>query len=122
MKIECGTDIIEIDRIKKTIESLSNRFIKKVFTDKEIAYCESKKVFKFQHYAARFAAKEAVYKAISKKKGISWKDIEIINEENGKPKVYLYNEYNDVKIKEISLSMSHCEKYATANCFVLKEE
>ncbi len=67
MKICCGTDIIEIERIKKSIddESIGKAFVEKVFTPMEIEYCESKKSQKYQHYAARFAAKEAAFKAIS---------------------------------------------------------
>ena len=65
MNIQCGTDIIEIDRIREAIETMGNRFLDRVYTPKEIAYCESKKTQKYQHYAARFAAKEAVFKAIS---------------------------------------------------------
>ena len=67
MKLTCGTDIIEINRIKEAIENLGDKFINRVFTEKEIKYCEEKNVMKYQHYAARFAAKEAVFKAISKK-------------------------------------------------------
>lgn len=65
MKIDCGIDIIEIDRIKESIDSFGETFINKIFTVKEKEYCESKNKMKYQHYAARFAAKEAVYKAIS---------------------------------------------------------
>jgi len=67
MKIDCGTDIVEIDRIKESIETFGEKFIDKIFTEKEKEYCESKKNVKYQHYAARFAGKEAVYKAISPK-------------------------------------------------------
>ena len=59
MKISCGTDIIEIERIKESIENLGENFLKKIYTENEIKYCESKKNMKYQHYAARFAAKEA---------------------------------------------------------------
>ena len=79
MRIFCGTDIIEIDRIKKSIEDekTGKAFLKRVYTNREIEYCESKKVQKYQHYAARFAAKEATLKAISElledKYSIAWK-------------------------------------------------
>ena len=66
MKIRCGTDIIEISRIRKSIDELGETFKNKVFTQKEIEYCESKGKQKYQHYAARFAAKEAAFKAITK--------------------------------------------------------
>ena len=64
MKIACGIDIIEIDRIKENIDKLENKFLDKIFTQKEIQYCEGKKKQKYQHYAARFAAKEARFKKI----------------------------------------------------------
>ena len=65
MKILTGTDIIEINRVKDIIESLGDSFKNKIYTEKEIEYCESKKNVKFQHYAGRFAAKEAIFKAVS---------------------------------------------------------
>ena len=95
MNISCGTDIIEIERIKKSIESTNGRFIKEIYTEKEIEYCESKKRQKYQHYAARFSAKEAVFKALSvileDKYSISWLDVEIINDENGRPYINFTN-------------------------------
>ena len=91
MKINTGTDIIEIERIKNSIEETDRKFCEKVYTEKEIEYCESKKLQKYQHYAARFAAKEAVFKAVSNnledKYDLGWKDIEILNDENGRPYV-----------------------------------
>ena len=122
MKIKCGTDIIEIDRIKESIETLGNRFLSRVFTEKEIQYCESKKAQKYQHYAARFAAKEAAFKAISEslsdKFALGWSDYEILNEETGKP--YLKITGIDLsQIENIDLSISHCKKYATATVVVI---
>ena len=122
MKIRCGTDIIEIERIKESIESLDGKFIKRVFTENEIKYCESKKAQKYQHYAARFAAKEAIFKAISDvledKYSIAWKDIEILNDEKGRPEVNIISV--DLKeIENIDLSMSHCKLYATATAVAI---
>ncbi len=65
MKITCGTDIIEIDRVKKAIEDTQEEFLDRVYTKNEIEYCESKKNVRFQHYAARFASKETIFKAIA---------------------------------------------------------
>lgn len=122
MKITCGTDIIEIDRVKESIEELGEKFIKRVFTDKEIEYCESRKGQKYQHYAGRFAAKEAVFKAISKildnKYSVCWKDFEIIDDEQGRPYLNLYN-VNTKDIESIDISISHCKLYATANVVIL---
>lgn len=117
MNIACGTDIIEIERIKKSIESTNGRFIKEIYTEKEIEYCESKKRQKYQHYAARFSAKEAVFKALSAiledKYSISWLDVEIINDENGRPYINFTNKTFD-KLISIDISLSHCKEYAIA--------
>lgn len=122
MKIKSGVDIIEIDRIRESIESTQGKFCERVYTQTEINYCESKRNQKYQHYAARFAAKEAVFKAISdgleNKYEISWKDIEILNKENGKPYVKLLN-VNMEEFEDIDLSISHCKDYAVANAVVL---
>lgn len=122
MKVTCGTDIIEIERVQDSIEATAEKFIERVYTKNEIKYCESKGKQKYQHYAARFAAKEAVFKAISDtlndKYSICWKDIEIINNGQGKPIVNLIG--NQFKgIENIDLSLSHCKKYATANVVVM---
>ena len=117
MDIRTGVDIIEIERIKQSIEDTDGKFCERVYTEKEIEYCESKRAQKYQHYAARFAAKEAVFKAISplleSKYDIGWKDIEILNDENGRPYVQILNQ--DIKIDNIDISMSHCIQYAVAN-------
>ena len=122
MKIKCGTDIIEISRIKQSIESLGDKFLNKIYTEKEIKYCESKGKQKFQHYAARFAAKEAVYKAISEllkdKYELDWKDYEIISDENGRPTVLIHKLKLD-NIENIDISISHCKEYAVANTVIL---
>ena len=64
MKISCGTDIIEIKRIEEAIEKYEEKFKDEIFTKIEVDYCESHKNQRFQHYAARFSAKEAIFKAI----------------------------------------------------------
>lgn len=124
MNINCGTDIIEVDRIKKAIEKLGNKFLSEIYTKNEIEYCESKKTMKYQHFAARFAAKEAIFKAISSllesKYDLKWTDIEIKNDKQGKPYVIL----NKEKVKkevQIEISMSHIKEYATANCILISK-
>lgn len=122
MKIKCGVDIIEISRVKESIESLGEKFINRVFTEKEIEYCESKKAQKYQHYAARFAAKEAVFKALSwkleDKYAICWKDIEVVDNKQGRPSLNIIGmNLND--IENIDISLSHCKEYAVANVTVL---
>ncbi len=122
MQISCGTDIIEIGRIKESIEDLGEKFLNRIYTQKEIEYCESKKSQKYQHYAARFAAKEAIFKAISKelndKYEIGWKDMEIFNDEQGRPQVKI----KGVQKENIDISISHCKEYAVAMVVMLVEK
>ena len=122
--IYCGTDIIEVERIKKSIEEhegkAENIFLNKIYTKNEIEYCESKGRAKYQHYAARFAAKEAIFKAISNllkdKYELSWQNAEIINNETGKPEVVFKNISKELeeKIIHIDISLSHIKEYAVA--------
>lgn len=123
MKIQCGTDIIEINRIKEAIEDLGDDFKNKIYTPKEIEYCESKNQVKYQHYAARFAAKEAIFKAMSNfledKYQISWKNAQIDKDEKGKPKVtWVDVTFDDI---QIDLSLSHCKEYAVATVVLIKQ-
>lgn len=121
LKINCGTDIIEVCRIKESIERTGDNFLNKIYTEKEIEYCNSKNNMKYQHFAARFAAKEAIFKAISNmlkdKYEITWKDVEILNDENGRPYVHFLN--NNYNIKQIDISISHLKEYAIANCIIV---
>ena len=121
MKVTCGTDIIEISRIQESIETMGEKFIQRVYTQDEISYCEGRGKQKYQHYAARFAAKEAVFKAISvllnDKYSISWKDIEIRQQIDGNPLVCFKTKYE--QIDSIDLSLSHCKQYAVATVVML---
>ena len=111
MKVFCGTDIIEICRIRKSLEDekTGTSLKERIFTPQEIAYCESKKNQKYQHYAARFAAKEAAFKALSKqienKYSILWKDFEVVNDEQGRPELRVLNNLK-TSIQNIDLSIS----------------
>ena len=122
MKVTVGTDIIEVERIKNAIES-NKQFANTVFTDKEIEYCENKNKSKYEHYSARFAAKEAIFKAISNylkdKYSISWKNVEVQNDENGRPNVNFID--IDIKIKDVDISLSHIKDYAIASAVVTME-
>jgi holo-[acyl-carrier protein] synthase len=119
MAIYCGVDIVEIDRIRQSFETVGDNFRDRVFTEAEIVYCEARKAARFESYAARFAAKEAVSKAFGTGiGGVGWKDIEIRNDDNGKPYVVLSEKaqevFNKMKGLGISLSLSHCRHYAVA--------
>ena len=119
MAIRCGVDIIEIDRIRKSLEELES-FRSRVFTDHEICYCEGRNKAKYESYAARFAAKEAVLKALGTglSDGLVLKDIEIRNDERGKPEVVLMRRalevYRRLGAGSIDISLSHCGGYAVA--------
>lgn len=115
MEISCGTDIIEIERVKKAIENVGDRFLKNIFTEKEIEYCEARKAQRFQHYAARFAAKEAAFKALGDRLNgkCNWKSFEVFKKENGKPGIEIKCEIDG--LESLDISISHCKSYATAN-------
>lgn len=116
MVLGVGIDIIEIERIKKSVDRFGKKFLKKIYTKTELDYSLARKN-KYQHLAARFAAKEAIYKALSNDttKAYSWQDVEIYNELNGLPKVKFSGELKDYLNdgKEIKISMSHSENYVT---------
>ncbi|MBI5325153.1 MAG: holo-ACP synthase [Ignavibacteriae bacterium] len=117
MIIGIGTDIIEIERIANSVGNYGDRFIKRIFTETEIEYCEQFKEKKALHYAARFAAKEAFSKAIGTgiTEGFKFKEIGIRNEKNGKPLVELNGglkeKYGDCIVH---VSLSHTEGNAVA--------
>lgn len=117
--IGTGTDIIEVLRIAQMIERHGELFINRVYTEHEIEYCGTRKAAT-QHYAGRWAAKEAVLKALGTgwRKGISWRDIEVHNEPGGAPKVRLRGGARDVLeksgIRAMHISISHCRSFATA--------
>lgn len=118
LKVFTGVDIVEIDRIKNSIDKLGDKFLEKIFTLSEIEYCESKKGMKYQSYAVRFAVKEAVAKLLKTGigNGVSFRDIVIENDVNGAPYVSLSGgaslKCKALNINEISVSMSHCKQYA----------
>lgn len=122
--ISCGNDIIRISRVKDSIESVGETFLKRVYTDEEINYCESRRMCKFQSYAARFAAKEATYKAFAPvtSNEIEWRDIEVKRLENGKPYVELHGKLKELayekKLKTMDLSLSHDGDYAMATVVI----
>lgn len=114
-----GTDIIEVERIKDAIRNNSG-FLKRVYTENEINYCNSKNIVRFQSFAARFAAKEAVAKSLAEgvSKNISLKEIELLNMNTGAPFIKLYGKTEEfskkLKIKEIKVSVSATDNFAVA--------
>jgi holo-[acyl-carrier protein] synthase len=117
--IGIGTDITECLRIAKMIERHGELFIDRVYTPEEVKYCQNRKQAT-QHFTGRWAAKEAILKAIGTgwRRGISWRDMEIRNEPGGKPIVAVRGGVKEVVeqlgITEIQVSISHCRSHATA--------
>ncbi len=113
MIIGVGTDIVKVERIEKAIEKWGMRFLKRVFTPTELEYCRSR-AREGIHFAARFAAKEAFRKAAGRK--LNWTDVEIINEDEGKPAVSLSGKISgdDIKNWKSFISISHTYEYAIA--------
>ncbi len=120
-----GVDIVEVFRMRDAIDKWGDNFLKKIFTEREIGYSNSKR-FSCQHFAARFAAKEAVVKAFGepKKFPIKWTEIEVLNDDEGKPMIKFHNDAlrlkNKKKIDRVILSISHSKNYAIANVILLK--
>jgi len=110
-----GVDIIEIPRVQRVLAEYGRRFLERIFTEGEIAYCRGRA----PNLAARFAAKEATMKALGTgTRGVSWKDIEVLRRESGEPHIRLSGRAEAcaqrLGVVEISLSLSHCQEYAVA--------
>ena len=120
MILGVGIDIIEIDRIKDSVEKFGEHFLNKIYTESELKYCLNKNS-KYQHLAARFAAKEAVYKALTTgwHEIATWQDIEIFNEPNGMPRVKFKGKLESFLSdnKNLKISISHSRDYVT--CFAI---
>jgi holo-[acyl-carrier protein] synthase len=125
MILGTGVDLAEVDRIRQSIERFGERFVHRIYTDREIAYVE-RKANRFERYAARFAAKEAGMKALGTgwRGGIQWKDFEVVNLPSGRPTLKLYGEAEKIAgrlgVKSIHLSLTHTAKDALA--YVLFEK
>ena len=122
-----GTDIIECLRIAQMIERHGEHFINRVYTDHEIQYCSARKSAT-QHYAGRWAAKEAILKAIGTGwiRGISWRDVEVHNLPGGQPVVKLRGGAREAVeqrgITDVLISISHCRSHATAYALAKGEQ
>lgn len=127
MILSVGIDIIEVYRIRETIER-TPRFVERVYTDGERAYCEAKGAAAAQSYAARFAAKEACLKALKTgwRGRITWHDIEITNDENGVPSLQIRGAAREILeslgANSIHLSLSHTSEHAIATVILENAE
>jgi holo-[acyl-carrier protein] synthase len=119
MIVGIGTDLAEVSRIQRSIDQFHDRFLKRVYTDAERAYSFSK-ANAAERLAARFAAKEAGMKAIGTgwRRGVTWKDFEVINEPSGRPSLRLSGVANEIAlllgVRRISLSLTHTREIAFA--------
>jgi holo-[acyl-carrier protein] synthase len=119
-----GTDIVECARIARVIEKHGDLFLRRIFTPGEIDYCHGKKR-STEHFAGRWAAKEAIFKALGTgwRGKVQWTDFEVRRDDLGKPTVHVAGTSKDFLIEEriadILLSMSHCREYATATALAL---
>jgi holo-[acyl-carrier protein] synthase len=124
--ISIGVDIIEVSRVRETIER-TPRFAERVFTEAERAYCESRGAVAAQHYAARFAAKEAALKALQTgwSGGISWQDIEVLARESGAPAISFHGRarelFDQSGATAAHLSIAHTTQHAIAEVILEKD-
>ncbi|MDT4952697.1 MAG: holo-[acyl-carrier protein] synthase [Acidobacteriota bacterium] len=119
MIISIGIDIIEVRRVREVI-SRTPRFVERVYTERERAYCDSRGAVAAQHYAARFAAKEAALKALQTgwTGGIAWQDIEVVSRDSGAPMLLFRGRvlelYEQSSARAAHLSISHTSEHAIA--------
>jgi holo-[acyl-carrier protein] synthase len=120
-----GTDIVEIVRIGRMIERHGEAFLNRVYTADENRYCQ-RRTESYPHYAGRWAAKEAVVKALGTgvSRGVRWRDVEVTTNHNGRPAVVLHGATRDraetAGIDEFLLTISHCRTYATATAIAVR--
>ena len=121
-----GVDIVEVYRMRDAVNKWDESFLAKIFTPKEIRYSNARR-FSHQHFAARFAAKEAVVKAFGepRKYPIKWTDIEVLNDKEGKPVIEFHGDALKLKktkkVDDVVVSMAHSKNYAIANVILLKK-
>ena len=119
MIVGTGVDIAETSRLEQGLERHGERFTKRLFTRAEVAYCERFKN-RGERYAARFAAKEAAFKALGTgwREGIRWLDVEVIHQPSGKPELVLTGRAQEVaqklRVTRMSVSISHSDRYVVA--------
>ena len=124
MIIGTGIDIVEVYRIRAAVEKHGKNFIARIFTPREIAYSNSRR-FSYQHLAGRFAVKEACLKALgsARRWPIQWTQIEILNDEWGRPVVEFHDDAlklkNKRRVSEVIVSLSHSKNYAVANAILM---
>lgn len=117
MILGTGVDITEVKRLKKAIGKWGDAFLKRVFTETELKNAQTRGCL-YQHLAGRFAAKEAVFKAMGNS-DLTWHDLNIVNDKEGRPFVKVLNSKGEGV--RVSISISHVKDYAVANAIVTKK-
>jgi holo-[acyl-carrier protein] synthase len=119
-----GIDIVRVERIKEAVGTWGGKFLRRVFTENEIAHCYEKKN-PFPSLSVRFAAKEAMIKALGSRGSVGFRDIEVLNDAYGKPSVLAHGELDNVlkrnSVRQAYLSLSHEQDYAIAFVILEKE-
>jgi len=118
MIVGVGTDITEVKRLKQAAEKWGDSFLGRIFTKSELDNAAKRGSAYYQHLAGRFAAKEAVFKALGEP-DLGWKDIEVVNDPAGKPCCKILN--GKGKNRQVLISISHVKNYAVANAVVEKK-
>jgi len=118
MIIGTGVDITEVKRLREAVEKWGEAFLNRVFTKEELENAETRGSL-YQHLAGRFAAKEAVFKALGDAE-LSWRDVQILNDKEGKPCCRILNGRN--KKIDVHISISHVKNYAVANAIITQNE
>ncbi len=119
-----GTDIVECVRIGRMIEQHGEMFLHRVYTGREIRYCQTRK-HAIEHFAGRWAAKEAIFKCLGTgwRRGLCWTDLEIRNDPSGAPRLHLCGDARErvknMRVADILITISHCRAYATAYALAL---
>jgi holo-[acyl-carrier protein] synthase len=119
MIVGTGIDIAEVPRIEASIARFGNRFLRRIFTEAEMRYCDSK-ANRIERYAARFAAKEAAMKAIGTgwNHGVAWRDVEVCRQPGGRPTIAFHGKAAEFAAKlgavHVALSLSHTKEFAIA--------
>lgn len=127
MIIGLGTDIVEIVRIGKMIERHGELFLNRVFTEDEVRYCQRRRE-SYQHFAGRWAAKEAVMKTLGTgwTRGVGWQDIEVCSAKSGRPTINIRGQAREfadkLGIDDVLITISHCRLYATATAVAVRHD
>lgn len=121
--IGSGIDLVDVAQLKKTVSRYGDRFLQRIYTERERAYCRERRN-NYEHLSGRFAAKEAVRKAFGHySSGLRWLEVEVKNDGGGKPLIKLYGDARtlaeSIGVNEILVTISHSRRFAVAQALLL---